>query len=55
MIRIGIQIEEPESSIGPSFSPPTARTVPSAMPSSSTGKAQTTSIVREITASIQPP
>ncbi len=54
MIRIGIQIEEPEISIGPSFRPPTASAVPSAMPSSSTGKAQMTSMTREISESIQP-
>ena len=39
---------------GPIFSPPTASAVPSAIPSSSTGKAQITSIVREITESVQP-
>ena len=38
MIRIGIQIEPPESSSGPIFSPPTASAMPSAIPSRTTGK-----------------
>ena len=54
MISVGIQIEVPEIEIGPIWSPPTASAVPSAMPSSRTGKAQMMSRMRAMTASIQP-
>ena len=40
--------------VNPRLRPPTASAVPSAMPSSSTGNAHTTSITRERIASIQP-
>jgi hypothetical protein len=54
IIRIGIQTEPPERWIGPICRPPTASAIPSAIANSSTGKAQSTSIAREITESVQP-
>ena len=56
MIRIGIQIESSGMVMNHRCNPLplTDSAVPSAIPSSSTGKAQITSIAREMTASIQP-
>ena len=54
MIRIGIHNESPAIARDPIFKPPRASAVPSAIPSSSTGKAQMTSISRDSSASIQP-
>ena len=55
MIKVGIQSELAFTWIGPISRPPTAKTMPSASDSRTTGKAQITSMIREITVSVQPP
>ncbi len=55
MIKVGIQSELDFRCIGPTSRPPTAKTMPSAIANRTTGKAQITSITREITVSVQPP
>ena len=54
MIRIGIHFDLESISIGPMLRPDSVSAVPSATPSSSTGNAQITSRLREMTVSVKP-